>query len=132
MFSFYLCLIYYVFSLFCILANSRNRIFIILCFIAVTLIGSMFIKSLHTESKDTVYKEKTQTTEVVEKQQPTSEKEEFVEEKIDTSKEEIEKNETNSTPSETKQEVKQEENYVNQKDFRFIIPKRDTAAITPL
>lgn len=93
-----------------------KKTIIILCFIAVTLIGGMFIKSLHTESKETVYKEKTQTTEVVEKQQPTSEKEEFVEKKIDTSKEEIEKNATNSTPSETKQEVKQEENTVNQEE----------------
>ena len=43
-----------------------KKTIIILCFIAVTFIGSMFIKSLHTESKDSVYKEKTQTTEVVE------------------------------------------------------------------
>lgn len=93
-----------------------KKIIIILCFITVTLIGGMFIKSLHTESKETVYKEETQTTEVVEKQQPTSEKEEFVEEKIDTSKEERKKNATNSTPSETKQEVKQEENTVNQEE----------------
>lgn len=93
-----------------------KKTIIILCFIAVTLIGGVFIKSLHTESKETVYKEKTQTTEVVEKKQLTSEKEEFVEEKIDTSKEEIEKTTTNSTPSETKQEVKQEENTVNQEE----------------
>lgn len=68
-----------------------KKIIIILCFIVVTLIGGVFTKSLHTESKETVYKEKTQTTKVVEKQQPTSEKEEFIEEKIDTSREEIKK-----------------------------------------
>ena len=68
-----------------------KKTIIILCLIAVTLLGGMFIKNLHTESKKTVYKERTQTTEVVEKQQPTSEKEKIVEEKIDTSKEEIEK-----------------------------------------
>ena len=93
-----------------------KKTIIILCLIAVTLLGGMFIKNLHTESKKTVYKERTQTTEVVEKQQPTSEKEKIVEEKIDTSKEEIEKTTTNSTPSETKQEVKQEENTVNQEE----------------
>ena len=76
----------------------------------------MFIKSLHTESKETVYKEKPQTTEVVEKQQATSEKEEFVEEKTDIFKEEIEKSTITSTPSETKQEVKQKENIANQEE----------------
>lgn len=93
-----------------------KKIIIILCFIAVTLIGGMFIKSLHTESKETVYKEKPQTTEVVEKQQATSEKEEFVEEKTDIFKEEIEKSTITSTPSETKQEVKQKENIANQEE----------------
>ena len=93
-----------------------KKIIIILCFIAVTLIGGMFIKSLHTESKETVYKEKTQITEVVEKQQTTSEKEEFVEEKTNIFKEEIEKSTITSTPSETKQEVKQKENIANQEE----------------
>lgn len=93
-----------------------KKTIIILCFIVVTLIGDMFIKSLHTESKETSYKEKIKTTEVVETKQPTREKEEFVEEKTDIIKEEIEKFTTNSTPSETKQEVQQKENTANQEE----------------